>query len=137
MKRYERPIAQINDSLAEGVYMASGAEGDGCYTVNAIIHQRPDNGNRTYRIQVNGAHNASHHSTAQVLTLNFNLPVTYISSNGILQGSNTGTTLQIGYTYHSNNTDNIGLGDVVVEADDGLSITGAVLSCNMKCADHD
>ena len=135
-KKYEKPMALVNNDLAESVYMASG-DVVNCYTVNAYIHQRPDNGNRTYRIQVDANHNADHHSTVQELTLNFSLPVTYISSNGLLISSSTGTTIQIEYKYHNNFTENIGLGDVVVEADDGLSITGASLSCNMHCEQHD
>lgn len=138
MKHYEQPVIITNNACAEGVFMASGAAAGGeCYTVSAYIHQRPDNGNGTYRIQVNAQHDATHHSTAQELTLSFNLPVTYVSSNGTLLSGSGSNTLVIGYSYHSNNGDNIGLGDVCVTADDGLGVTGATLSCNMTCSQHD
>lgn len=135
-KAYEKPMALANDGLAESVYMASGADSE-CYTVNANIHQRPQSGAGEYRIQVNAAHSATHHSTAQTLTISFNLPVTYVGSNGTLLGGDNTATLQIGFTYHNNNTDNIGLGDLIVNADAGLAITGASMSCNMICSQHD
>lgn len=139
MTNYEKPVILANEDLAEGVYAASGAGGGGenCYSVTAYIHQTPDNGNRTYRIQVNGTHSSTtHHSTGQVLVLNFNLPVTYVSSNGSLAGGDGTAELRISYGYHNNGTDNIGLGDVVVEADDGLSVAGARLECNYSCDQH-
>ena len=129
MKRYERPLALANTGLAEGVYMASGAEGSECYQADAYIHQSPDNGNRTYRIQVNGKHNTTHTSDKQELVLSFNMPVEYISSQGALLSGNNTSTIHIGYTYHNNPTDTIGLGDVYVKADDGLVITGCILLC--------
>ena len=42
----------------------------------------------------------------------------------------------ISYGYHNNAQDNVGLGDVVVQADSGLAITGAQLSCNYDCGQH-
>lgn len=137
--KYEKPIAIENDELAEGVYAASGSVvGNDCYTVSAYIHQSPEIGRGDYRIQVNGVHAASngHHSGEQILTLNFNQPVDYSWSNGTLVGGNGTSTINIKYNYHNNGNDNIGLGDIVVTADDGLAITGAVLSCNYDCGQH-
>ena len=54
--------------------------------------------------------------------------VTYSSSNGTLVGSNTGTTISIGYTYHQNPNDNIGLGDLVVVSDPGLEVVSAKIT---------
>ncbi len=133
MKNYEKPVVTVNDGMSEGVYAASGD----CYEVSAYIHQTPETGRGDYRIQVNAAHDADHHSTAQVLTLSFNQAVTYVSSNGTLESGDGTTTLCINYSYHSNETESIGLGDVVVEADQGLAVTGAELSCNMTCSRHD
>lgn len=136
---YEKPIAIENDELAEGVYAASGSVvGNECYTVSAYIHQTPEIGRGDYRIQVNGIHAAAngHHSGEQILTLTFNQPVDYSWSNGTLVGGNGTSTINIKYTYHNNGNDNIGLGDIVVTADDGLAITGAVLSCNYDCGQH-
>lgn len=135
MKEYNRPVVIANEDLAEGVYAASGSE---CYTVTAYIHQRPQFGRGDYRIQVNGRHDAAdgHHSGAQVLTLSFNLPVTFVSANGTLTGGDGTSSVSISYSYHNNGTDNIGLGEVVVQADEGLEVTGAVISCNYDCGQH-
>ena len=43
-------------------------------------------------------------------------------------GANTGTTLTIRYTYHNNENDNIGLGDLIVTSDAGLAITGVSIT---------
>ena len=144
MKNYEKPVVIANDSLAEGVYAASGSasssggSGDDCYTVNAYIHQRPETGRQDYRNQVNGVHAAGdgHHSGKQHLFLTFNQPVTYSSSNGTLAGGNNSNCIEIAYAYHNNGNDNIGLGDVVVTSGDGLEISGAVLTCNHDCGQH-
>ena len=129
MKKYVKPMALSNNNLAEGVYMASGAESSACYQASAYIHQSPVNGDRTYRIQVNGKHDTTHTSSKQELVLSFNMPVEYVSSSGTLLSGNNTPTIHIGYTYWNNPTDNIGLGDVCVKADDGLTITGCVLLC--------
>lgn len=131
---YEKPVVKLNEEQAEGVYMASGdnmtpygGNGSGCYTVSAYIHQTPQNGRDDYRIQVNGKHAAGHNCNGQILTLNFNQPVTYVSSNGSLKGGDGTSTIQISYGYWNNRNDNIGLGDVVVKASAGLAVMGATL----------
>lgn len=138
MTNYERPIVLANEDIAEGVYAASGTDGGDCYTVSAYIHQVPETGRGDFRIQVNGVHAAGdgHHSGAQVLTLYFNQAVTYKGSNGGLAGGDGTSSISISYGYHNNANDNIGLGDVIVESDAGLSVTGAVLSCNYNCGQH-
>lgn len=123
MKEYMKPMLVTNDELAEGVYLASG-----CYTASAYIHQQPEVGRGDYRIQVNGRHNADHTKDAQTLTISFNQEVTYSSSNGSLASGATGGTLVINYGYHQNPTDNIGLGDLVVQSDPGLAITGVSIT---------
>ena len=137
--KYVKPIVLANEELAEGVYAASGdiASND-CYTVSAYIHQKPEIGRGDYRIQVNGVHAATngHHSGEQVLTLAFNQPVEYSYSNGTLVSGSGTSSINIKYNYHNNGNDNIGLGDVVVTSDDGLAITGAMLSCNYDCGQH-
>ena len=125
MEKYSKPMVIVDQGLAEGVYAASGT---GCYTVTAKIHQTPQTGRGDYRIQVNGQHHADHTKEAQTLTISFNQPVTYSSSNGTLAGATTGTTLTINYTYHQNPNDNIGLGDLVVTSDAGLAITGVSIT---------
>lgn len=60
----------------------------------------------------------------------------YVSSNGKLEGGDGTSTLTIGYEYHNNGNDNIGLGDLVVTSDAGLAVTGSVLHCNRNCGQH-
>ena len=143
MKDYVKPIVLANEELAEGVYAASGDAGNGgdCYTVTAYIHQTPELGREDYRIQVNGVHAAvGHHSTGQELILYFNQPVNYQFCNGaeatLVSGDGT-SELRLAYSYHNNENDNIGLGDVVVTSGDGLAVSGAVLKCNYTCGQHD
>ena len=75
-----------------------------------------------------GVYAADHTKEAQTLTITFNQEVTYSSSNGTLVGSNTGTTISIGYTYHQNPNDNIGLGDLVVVSDPSLAVVSAKIT---------
>ncbi len=123
MHTYSKPVVTVDSGLAEGIYAASG-----CYTATANIHQKPEVGRGDYRIQVNGQHKADHSNDAQTLTISFNQTVTYVSSQGSLVSGNTGTTLIINYTYHNNQTDNIGLGDLVVTSDAGLEITSVKIT---------
>lgn len=125
MSKYVKPVVEIDNGMAEGVYAASGT---GCYTVSAYIHQKPEIGREDYRIQVNANHHADHTCDAQTLTISFNQDVTYVSSQGTLVSGATGRTLVINYTYHNNPSDNIGLGDLVVTSEAGLAITGAKLT---------
>ncbi len=140
MRTYERPVAIANDELAEGIYMASGdSGGSDCYTATARIHQKPETGRGDYRIQCDAKHAATdnHHAGNQVLVLTFNLPVEYVGSNGSLEGGNESTKLKIRYAYHNNAYDNIGLGDVIVKADAGLSVTKAEMIDDGKdCGQH-
>lgn len=131
---YEKPMVISSEDMAEGVFMASGA----CYTASANIHQTPETGRGDYRIQVNGHHDAAdgHHCAHQVLTISFNQPVSYSSSNGQLRSGDGSTTLVIDYAYHQNAIDNIGLGDVVVTADPGLAVTGVQIDDADYQTDH-
>ena len=123
MKKYSKPTILVNDEYSEGVYAASG-----CYTVTASIHQDNQTGRTDYRIQVNGKHDSDHTRDAQTLTVSFNMPVEYKTSSGTLQGASVGTTIVVKYNYHQNPTDNIGLGDLVVSAEQGLQITSISLT---------
>ncbi len=138
MENYQKPAVLANEDISEGVYAASGADdGQDCYDVDAYIHQWPQPGRGDYRIQVSAKHAAgdNHHSGAQQLVLSFNLPVVYKDSNGSCI-SGDGSSIIIAYSYHNNAYENIGLGDVIVEADPGLEVTGAVLYCNHDCGQH-
>lgn len=121
MKGYIKPMVIKSEDVAESVYMASGSE---CYTVNVRFTQLPQLGNEVYIMQIDAAHNASHHSTGQVLTLTFNQSVEFVgcTGNGAYHISGTAANvIKIGYTYHSNNTENIGLGSLTVKSDSGLA----------------
>lgn len=123
MKRYDKPSILVNEELSEGVYAASG-----CYTVTTQVHQEMQTGRGDYRIQINGDHNADHTKEKQTLTISFNMPVEYKTSNGTLVGLGTGTTLVVDYAYHQNPTDKIGLGDMIVVADPGLEVTSVKIT---------
>lgn len=136
MIKYEKPVVLANEDLAEGVYAASGSD---CFVVTSYIHQRPQLGRGDYRIQMKAAHDSSsaaHHGSEQILTVNFNLPVTYGSSNGSLVSGDGTSTLKIRYNYHANTTETIGLGDLIVQAETGLEIISTDLYCNRTCEDH-
>ena len=120
---YRKPTILTNSDLAEGVYAASG-----CYTATSYIHQKPETGRGDYRIQVNGVHAADHTKETQWLHISFNQPVTYVSSQGVLESGDGSTSLTIRYSYHQNPTDNIGLGDVIVQSDPGLEVTGTSIT---------
>lgn len=141
-KSYESPIVTNNMELAEGVYMASGEGSSNCFTADAYIHQWPETGRQTYVMQVNGKHNADHHSGSgkdegQTLVITFNIPVTYVHSQGKLQSGDGTTELRIAYFYHQNEHDNIGLGDLEVKAADGLAITKVKIIDNAcYCKQH-
>ena len=125
MEKYSKPMVTVDQGLAEGVYADSGA---GCYKASAYIHQTPGIGRGDYRIQVNGQHHADHTKEAQTLTISFNRNVTYVSGGaGLINGNGT-PTLQVKLSYHQNPNDNIGLGDLVVTADEGLEITGVSIT---------
>lgn len=117
MLKYEKPVVLKNEDLSEGVYMASG-----CYTTTASIRQDHQTGRTDYRIQVNAKHDGDHTTDEQTLTIVFNQDVVYKWSNGTVVGSGTGTTIVIKTYYHQNPKDNVGLGDVVVESEQGLAI---------------
>lgn len=125
MSNYSKPIISIDNGMAEGVYAASG-----CYDTTAYIHQTPQTGRGDYRIQVNGKHSstADHTTESQILTISFNQNVTYVSGGaGLISGDGT-STLKIKLSYHQNPGDNIGFGDLVVTADEGLAITGVSIT---------
>ncbi len=138
MKKYEKPVVMINEELAEGVYAASGD----CYTFNSYITQTPTTGMDYYTIQINGVHaaNDNHHSSVRTVKIVFNQNVTYKESLAASVNGSGSSTLYLEYvdgvngSYHNNGSDNIGLGNLTVYADEGLSILSTSCSyCNMDC----
>lgn len=126
MKKYIKPCVTVVDDLAEGVYcMGSGG---GCYTVSAYLHQNNEIGRQDYRIQLDAEHNASHTNNRQVLTITFNHSVNYVSSNGNIISGNGTDTLVIEFGYWQNEIDTIGLGELIVNADEGLEVLSTQLT---------
>lgn len=137
MKKYERPVVLVNEELAEGVYAASGYNGGECYNITAEIKQTPEEGRDSYTIQCNADHITAHHGTSQMMTISFNIPVTYVWSNGALHSGDGTNCLEIQFSYHNNDIETgIGLGELYVKAGEGLAVTGVVLSCNQTCEQH-
>ena len=139
MKKYVKPMVIANEELAEGVFAASG---DNCYTFWARICQTPELGNEVYVIQVDGKHAAAdgHHSSERSVIINFNLPVSYVSSNAKEVSGDGTTSLKLVYVdgyngaYHNNGEDNIGLGQLKIKADAGLAIVSVGTDyCNHVC----
>ncbi len=129
MKTYTKPIAEkISFTYENQVVAESSTVGSSCYDVNAYIHQTPEPGRDSYVIQANGQHHSDHTREHQVLMISFNMPVTYLKSNGTLKSGDGTPTLYIDYYYHQNPNDNIGLGELHVKAGAGLAITGVVLT---------
>ena len=136
MRDYIKPMVIKSEDVAESVYMASGSE---CYTVNARFSQLPELGNEVYIIQMDATHDASHHSTGQVLTVTFNQAVEFVgcTGNGAYHISGTpANVIKIGYTYHNNDSEYIGLGSLTVKSDSGLALPVCSLSCNKTCSEH-
>ncbi len=134
MKRYIKPIILVNEDVSEGVYAASGSN---CFTSTATIVQAPSLGMDSYCVQLNASHDASHHSNVQRFSISFDQPVTYISSNASrVFGSGT-TSLVLEYEYHTNNVENVGLGNVYVKAGNSLAILSTSCEyCNENCNQH-
>lgn len=135
MNTYKKPIAEKISFTYENQVVAASSDGD-CYSVTAYIHQTPETGRGDYRIQVDAHHNADHNSNSQLLYISFNQPVVYKSCNGNGAYCHSGdgtTTLGVGLGYWNNHTDNIGFGDLIVESDPGLAITGCSMVDTGKC----
>lgn len=142
-KQYIAPIVYDNDDLFEGVYMASGSIPLSCYSFSANIVQRPEMGRDWYVIQINGVHNATHHSTERIVGIVFNQNVTYKSSNASKVNGDGTSVLMLTFTdgingaYHNNGVDNIGLGELCVHSDEGLTILSTnSIYCNEDCDKH-
>lgn len=134
MKNYEKPLVVINEDVAEGIYMASGSN---CYTVTARIVQAPELGQDSYCIQMDATHFANHHSGQQIVKINFNQPVTYVTSSAVSVKGDGSSELFLEYAYHANFTESMGLGHLYVKSDMNLTILGITCTyCNEDCGIH-
>ena len=135
MKNYVSPVILDNEELAEGVYATgSGATGS-CYVITEkTVNQENTTGRYDWRCIIAADHvkEADHITHGQVLVVTFNQSVEYVSSNGSLEGSNTGTTLKVRYNYTNNPNDHIRFADLIVRASLGanLAIDYARFDCD-------
>lgn len=139
MNKYERPVVMINEELAEGVYAASGFNNGDCYTVRYTIVQEPEVGQDCYVVQFDADHSPEdqHHSTGQLMQIVFNVPVTYVASNGVLVSGDGTNTLLVKFDYHNNSYETgIGYGNLYVKGT-GVAVESAKLMCNYTCEAHD
>ncbi len=136
MKNYEKPIVLANSELSEGVFAASGGftgYGDG-YNLTLNSHQTPETGRNDYRynFNVSYASDSDQGNTNHILTIEFNQPVdiTSVGNNGRIV-SNVNGVVQIEYTTPGNSSENIGLGDLIVQPTNGggnLDYTSATMT---------
>lgn len=140
MCNYCKPFVLMNEELAEGVYAASGAPaakfgGPDCWTVNAYIHQWPETGRDSYVIQTTGTHlNPDHHLSNIQITYHFNQTVTFESCNGgTLVGNGTSSSITLERNIGTpNSNEGLGLGDLYVVSESGLSLLGISWVCTGK-----
>ncbi len=138
MKNYEKPVVMVNEGLAEGVYAASG-----CFLATATMVQAAETGNLNYTYQVDGQHNATHHSTSQTVTFEFAYPVEYVSGGQYVSGDGT-KKITIDFSQHFELEQTAGLGNLVVKPVDSANSLGNVgdkisgwVICNEICSQHD
>ena len=131
MKNYVSPVIFDNEELAEGVYATGSGAGIGCYNIKITEHQKPETGRGDFRFQVDAHHSADHNGNRQIMVITFNQnDVEYQSSSGsVLAGYTSGKVIKIEYAYTQNPTDNIGLGNIVVTANVGVSIEKIDIEC--------
>ena len=131
-KKYEKPMALVNNDLAESVYMASGEASNTCYSPTVTPDQTPAPGRNTYTFRIRAPHNGDHTTNQQEVIISFNEPVTFIraENNQCISGDNS-TTLHISCNRFNNGTDNFEflLEVQAVQEVPNLSVTGCVIVC--------
>lgn len=104
----------------------SEATASSCFDVVATLYEHSDS---NYRYMIEATHNSEHTTDNEILTLTFNEPVTYLSSEGALLSGNGTTTLQLGLTRHLNYNDNLGFLVRVTCESDSLGLVSARMQC--------
>ena len=123
------------DDMAEGVYMASGAAGDGdCFIVkhNRVQNQSPKKYGADYRVHFDAHHQAGdkHKSATQRLTITFNLPVQYVmcdAPGGVLVTGDGTNTLVLDLAFDLNHHEDMNFDHLYVNADPGLAVTNVTV----------
>lgn len=137
MKRYQKPVAIVNEDFSEGVYAASGSAD--CWTVSAKSVQDSNGSHNVFEVTCKHSSDVQHISSASTVTLTFNSPITDAYSESDFTTSVSGNTVTITRTLHANAYK---AGDTVtykvwVKAANeamtkGLSVTGTSISCTKK-----
>lgn len=103
MKNYEKPLALANSELAEGVFMASGAEGDAkCWTVEAVSTQDWNGSHHIWEIRCKHSSEVEHISAASTVSLTFDSPITDAYAEANFMTSVSGSTVTITRQLHAN-----------------------------------
>lgn len=132
MKSYEKPILEITEGLAEGVYAASGEPE--CWTINPVSVQDWSGSYHVFEIRCTHSTQVEHISSATTVTLTFSQPLTdaYSEFSSTFSG-NTVTVVRelLADAYKSGDTMTY---KVWVKASDeattkAISCTGATISC--------
>lgn len=145
MNKYERPIIEINETLAEGVYAASGANNSDCMTVNASITQGYSvTKEGMYAVQVESNHDGSlyrgdgHAASGITVTLYFNQPVTcdgsyYQGESGtsyFVSGGNGTSTLTLTFSGATASAGTKYWGQIYIASEPGLALNSAAIACH-------
>lgn len=126
MKTYVKPMALVNNELAEGVYMASGVTGSDCYSNISAVVQRQESAS-IYICVVEAKHNG-HITHGQKIHLSFSVPVTVTECEYPATGNGTQSICLNCTRYNNENSDNFYL-SFKVQAD----TTPAITSCSFEC----
>lgn len=135
MRTYEKPTAEkINFTYENQVVAESTATHNGpCFQVTGYVHQIQELGRSDFRIQLNAHHADDHTCTTETLTITFNQPVTFKECYGdgaAYQSGNGTNTLVMTFTYLANPSQNVGIGDIIVESDPGLELVSTSMVGN-------
>jgi len=76
MKKYIKPVVEVNEDLAEGVYAASGSYGaGGCWEILSVEKNPGGGDKRDIEVYVNHDLGAQHISNALTIEFEFNYPI--------------------------------------------------------------
>ena len=103
MKDYEKPVVKINDYIGEGVYAASGADGEtstDCWTVDAVSVQDWDGAFHVFEIRCVHSTEVVHISSNTEVTLVFSATLTNARSE--FPCSFSGDTVTVNRELHAN-----------------------------------
>lgn len=132
MKTYVKPMALVNNELAEGVYMASGMTGSDCYHADVILESEPAVGKSYYTFRIKPTHAGDHPTDREEVVISFNTPVKFISSEGTYISGDNSSTLHILYGRYNNPNESGDFGIVNVQPlQEGqpVSSTGCMILC--------